>query len=147
MDYHRTQTAYLAIVLAVVGAVIVGLLLLPLFDGDMPPILVAVVVAVVLGITLVFTRLTVVLADGNLTVAFGFGWPKRTVDMSDIVAARQVRNTWYQGWGIRLIGGGWMYNVWGLDAIELDLSSGKKFRVGTDDPEGLLAALTLSTSI
>jgi len=147
MDYHRTQTAYLAVVLAVVGAGIVGLLLLPLFDGDMPPILVAVLGAVVLGITLVFTRLTVVLTDGNLTVAFGFGWPKRTVDVSDIVALRHVRNKWYEGWGIRLIRGGWMYNVWGLDAIELDLSSGKKFRIGTDDPEGLLAALTLSTSI
>jgi hypothetical protein len=36
-----------------------------------------------------------------------------------------------------------MYNVWGLDAVEVELSSGKVFRIGTNDPENLLAAISL----
>jgi hypothetical protein len=59
----------------------------------------------------------------------------------EIVGFRQVRNKWYYGWGVRGIPGGWMYNVWGLDAVELELASGKKFRIGTNEPEELVAAL------
>jgi len=40
-----------------------------------------------------------------------------------------------------MISGGWMYNVWGLDAVELNLTSGKVFRIGTDEPAELLAAV------
>ena len=35
-----------------------------------------------------------------------------------MTAVREVRNRWIQGWGIRKISRGWMYNVWGLDAVE-----------------------------
>ena len=42
---------------------------------------------------------------------------------------------------MRKIRNGWMYNVWGLDAVQLELQSGKSFRIGTDDPDGLVAAL------
>ena len=30
-----------------------------------------------------------------------------------------VRNKWWHGWGVRWVPGGSMYNVWGLDAVEL----------------------------
>jgi hypothetical protein len=59
----------------------------------------------------------------------------------EVVGFRVVRNKWYHGWGVRKIPGGWMYNVWGLDAVELELASGKKFRIGTDEPQDLAAAL------
>jgi hypothetical protein len=67
------------------------------------------------------------------------------VRLGDITDIRQVRNKWYYGWGIRKIPGGWMYNVWGLDAVELELQSGKKFRIGTDEPTELLGILSLRT--
>ena len=65
----------------------------------------------------------------------------------DIVGFRQVRNKWYFGWGLRKLQHGWMYNVWGLDAVELDLTDGKKFTIGTDEPEDLVAALSAHTAI
>ena len=34
-----------------------------------------------------------------------------------------------------------MYNIAGRDTVELELQSGNVFRIGTDDPDGLLAAL------
>ena len=47
----------------------------------------------------------------------------------------------YFGFGIRLTQHGWMWNISGLDAVELTYHNGKKFRIGTDEPEALLEAL------
>jgi len=52
-----------------------------------------------------------------------------------------VRNKWWNGLGIRKGPGFWLYNVAGLDAVELRLRSGEVRRIGTDDPQGLAAAL------
>ncbi len=48
--------------------------------------------------------------------------------------------------GIRKISGGWMYNMWGLDAVELEFTSGTVFRIGTDDSGNLIAALSLQVT-
>jgi len=36
---------------------------------------------------------------------------------------------------------GWMWNISGLDAVEIEYRDGKCFRIGTGDPQELLAAL------
>jgi len=54
---------------------------------------------------------------------------------------RVVRNSWLQGFGIRMAPGFRLYNVSGLDAVDLQLKSGEIRRIGTDDPQGLLSAL------
>jgi hypothetical protein len=49
-----------------------------------------------------------------------------------------VRNRWWWGWGIRRIGRGqWLFNVSGLDAVELSMKNGKTYRIGTDEPQRL----------
>ena len=87
-----------------------------------------------------FSRLTVEVA-GTITVAFGRGWPRRSIDPSTVQATRIVRNSMWYGWGIRWIRKGSLWNVWGLDAVELDLAQGRRFRIGTDEPEALLVAI------
>ena len=52
-----------------------------------------------------------------------------------------MRNLWYYGWGIRYTPHGWLFNVSGLDAVELELKNGRTWRVGTDEPVELLAAI------
>jgi hypothetical protein len=37
-------------------------------------------------------------------------------------------------------------HVWGLDAVELSLKNGKKFRIGTAEPGALLATINLYQS-
>jgi len=91
---------------------------------------------------LVGGRLTVVVDARSVTASFGWGWPSRTIDRAEIERAAQVRNSWWHGWGIRKVSRGWMYNIAGRDAIELRLRSGRVFRVGTDQPGDLLAAVT-----
>ena len=96
-----------------------------------------------LGVVLMFSRMEVTVNAGQVLAAFLFGWPHREIMLEDVTAVREVRNRWIQGWGIRKISGGWMYNVWGLDAVELELFSGKVFRIGTNDSGNLFAALSL----
>lgn len=90
----------------------------------------------------VAARLTVVVDARAVTAVFGWGWPSRTIDRAEIESAVRVRNSWWHGWGIRKVSRGWMYNIAGRDAIQLSLRSGKVFRIGTDQPDDLLAAIS-----
>jgi hypothetical protein len=47
----------------------------------------------------------------------------------DSTGFRQVRNKWYYGLGVRRLPEGWMYNVWGLDGVELGVVDSQTFRV------------------
>lgn len=94
-------------------------------------------IAVLLGAS----RLIVTVDADEVRVAFGFGRPRKRIARSDILGHEPVRNSWLLGWGIRWIKGGRMWNVWGLDAVELHLSNGKRFRIGSDEPKKLNAAL------
>jgi hypothetical protein len=96
------------------------------------------------ALTFWFSRLVVTVADGEVTATFGIRKPHVVNQLSNVRTVTQVRNTWIQGWGVRKISDGWMYNVWGLDAVELELGSGHVFRIGTDEPEQLHTAISLS---
>ena len=65
----------------------------------------------------------------------------REIRVSEILGVSAVRNPWTYGWGLRLIPGGWLWNVSGLDAVELQLRNGTLFRIGTDEPDALHAAI------
>jgi hypothetical protein len=84
-----------------------------------------------------FYSLTVEITDEKIHIKFGVGLIKKAIKINDVVEVRQVRNPWYYGWGIRWFPGGWLYKVSGLDAIEIVMTSGKKYRIGTDEPEKL----------
>lgn len=88
-----------------------------------------------------FHALTVEVSRNKVEAAFGPGLIRKRWRIDDIDEARPVRNPWYYGWGIRLIPHGWMFNVSGLEAVEIHLKNGKKFRIGTDDPHGLTEAI------
>jgi hypothetical protein len=89
-----------------------------------------------------YHSLTIEIRDGMLACFFGPGLIRRQFRLEDIVAARPVRNHWYNGFGIRRIANGWMYNVSGFDAVEISLRSGKHFRMGTDRPKEVVKAIT-----
>lgn len=94
-------------------------------------------------VTVTFSMLTVLVDAEQIRVYFGRGWPRKTISRADIVSVRPERNEWWHGLGIRWIPRGALWNVWGRDAAELQLRSGRVFRVGTDDVDALVAALLL----
>jgi hypothetical protein len=76
-----------------------------------------------------------------VSLRFGIGVIRKKFPVTGIETAGVVRNPWYYGWGIRKTPEGWLYNVSGLLAVELRMKSGEKYRIGTDDPLGLLNAI------
>jgi len=130
---------YLIAVLGVVGLA-VGVVVRDDLGGGFWIFQAAMLLVTATGV--VGARLTVVVDARAVTASFGWGWPRRTIDRSEIDSAAAVRNSWWHGWGIRKVSRGWMYNNAGRDAIELSLRSGRVFRIGTDQPDELLEAVT-----
>jgi len=58
-----------------------------------------------------------------------------------------VRNPWYYGSGIHLTPYGWLYNISGFDTVQITMSGGKSFKIGTDEPVGLEKAITQKRSM
>ena len=90
---------------------------------------------------LVFSALTVEVDAEAIRLRFGIGLVRKRIPLAEVRSWREVRNPWYTGWGIRLGPGYVLWNVSGRGAVELALASGRCFRVGTDEPAALAAAL------
>lgn len=92
-------------------------------------------------VALLFGALAVEVDAEAVRLRFGIGLVRKRIPLGDVKAWREVRNPWYTGWGIRLGPGYVLWNVSGRDAVELALASGRRFRVGSDEPSELAAAL------
>jgi hypothetical protein len=88
-----------------------------------------------------FSSLTVEVTPTQLIWFFGPGLLRKSIEREAIMGATPVRNAWWYGWGIHLTPRGWLYNVGGLDAVELALSNGSTLRIGSDEPAALAKAL------
>jgi hypothetical protein len=89
-----------------------------------------------------FYALTVEIKNNTITCRFGIGLIQKSISLSEIQAVKAVQNPWYAGWGIRCIPGQyWLWNVSGFEAVELTMKDGKRFRIGTDEPDALVHAI------
>lgn len=97
------------------------------------------VLMLLLGVT--FGTLTIDVNPRRVRGWFGPGWIWREIPVDQISRVSVVENRWYWGWGIRRTPHGWMFNIDGLEAVELELSNGKKFRFGSEEPQTLAIAI------
>jgi hypothetical protein len=145
--YHHTQPGTLMLTVLSLVALLTGLLgigiLATLSSGHLPW-LQFVPFALCCGLAWLFSSLTVEVSGTEIRWYFGPGLWDYRIALSDIEGVRIVRNTWLNGFGIRMGPGRRLYNVSGLDAVELRLKTGDIRRIGTDDPHGLTAALRAS---
>jgi hypothetical protein len=88
-----------------------------------------------------FYSLDVEIDKGVIRCRFGIGLIRKRFNLAEIIDVQPVINKWYYGFGIRLTPHGWLFNVSGLKAVEITLSSGRKYRIGTDEPDSLAAAI------
>lgn len=130
-----------------VGWIILGVLaaLLALVWASLPPEVAAAarfpLLLVAALLVFVFSALTVEVDAEAIRLRFGIGLVRKRVPLVEVKGWRAVRNPWYTGWGIRLGPGYVLWNVSGRGAVELDLASGRRFRVGTDEPAALVSAI------
>jgi len=98
---------------------------------------------VIVLIAFAVSSLTISVNDKELAWYFGPRLFKKSKPIDEIASCEKVSNKWWWGWGIRLrpLAGYWLYNVSGLEAVEITLKSGNKFRLGTDEPNYLYQAI------
>ncbi len=137
MRYRHTQTGWVTLTGMAAGLVIVGVALV---NADENRIALAVLVLLVTAMV-AYSSLTVTLTDDTLEMRFGPGLIRRRYRLADVKSSRVVRNRFYYGWGTRLTPHGWLYNVSGLDAVEVQFKTGRKVRIGTDEPQALDTAI------
>jgi len=90
---------------------------------------------------LLIHNLTATVDLEGVRISYGIGIINRRIRHQDISQCSPVKNPWWWGFSIRKIPGGWMWNVSGLSAVELKLKNSRVFRIGTDEPEMLAAAI------
>ncbi|MBA7575200.1 hypothetical protein ES708_17021 [subsurface metagenome] len=87
---------------------------------------------------LLFFQMRTSVDNEKIRISYGIGLIKKTIDIHNIERIEIVRNKWYYGLGIRIIKNGWLYNIQGLNAIELKLKNSKSIiRIGTVDNKKL----------
>lgn len=141
-DYEHTQPGTLIRALMGGGALaalgIAAALAMDSRGLAWPPLAIA---AALLAALALFHSLTVKVTREAISLRFGVGLIHKQFATADIESATIVRNRWWYGWGIRLTPHGWLFNVSGLNAVELHMQTRKTYRIGTDEPTRLLAAI------
>ena len=138
--YVHTQRSPGQFFLLSVGAVVlVGLELAgALGAADLGTRITVLAAAVVLMLSAIaFTSFTIAVRDGQLSWWFGPGIVKKTVPLSTVVSAEPTTTSIFNGWGIHLTGRGWLYNIAGHQAVLVTQRDGKRFLLGTDEPDSL----------
>ena len=136
MPYRHTQLGTVILVVCLVIAALGAAMMWQ--KAHTPMIFMLVILAAVAA---VFHSLTVEISQSELRWHFGPGLWSYRLALDEISDVAVVRNHWWNGWGIRMASGFRLYNVSGLDAVELRLKSNEVRRIGTDDPQGLAEAL------
>jgi hypothetical protein len=95
----------------------------------------------VLLVAVLFHGMTIKISDKRIKWGFAFGWFGQNLALDEIVECRSVTNSWHHGIGLKISHDGWVYSAHGFKAVELTLKDETKIRLGTNDQQGLLAAL------
>jgi hypothetical protein len=139
IQYQHTQRGTLMLVALIAGAVVLAA---TAYLSPTPSRWLCLALACgLLILAWLFSSLTVLVGDNELRWYFGPGIWQYRMTLSEIRAVRVARNSWTNGFGIRMRPGLRLYNVSGLDAVELELNNGEIRRIGTDDASGLATAL------
>ena len=143
--YEHTQKALL-IVAVLAATVIIGItacIAIILAKNPVGTLIIVCFAACIVpaGLMAVFYSLTVQLHPDYLKFYFGPGLFGKKIPLANIASCTAVKNSWQHGWGIHKIPNGWVYNIAGFDAIEITLKTGKKLRIGTDQPNELTNAV------
>src|SRR5690554_4065064 len=87
-------------------------------------------------IALLFYGMKTTVTGSKITIAFGIGLIRKSIDLSTVQSVKSVKNQWYYGWGIRMIPNGWLYNIAGLRAVKIKRKDKNSvLRIGSKHPE------------
>jgi hypothetical protein len=146
--YKHKQVSWFMIAIALVMLVFFGWLqvtsrLEPASADSGANFLVTGVMMLVVFVLASFSSLTVSVDEQSVKIRFGWGIFRKQFLLAQVATVKQVKNPWYYSWGIHywLWPKMWIFNIAGLGAVELTMKNGKVYRIGTNEPEKLEAAI------
>ena len=148
--YRHRQRTIKTILIPIAFFGVIALLVLALWGpGAATPVALGALIAVRDSL---WATMDTEVTDRHLRAAFRPLGPARTIPLDGIISHQRARNLWWYGlggpgliYGLFSDRGGWCYEVWGLDAVEVryrnDRGRERMIRIGTDDADGLDAAI------
>jgi len=140
MSYRHTQSGIVMIAACLLAGTLSAAM--AWHSGQWPASIVLIILMI--AAAFLFSSLTVEIGEDELRWYFGPGFWTYRLPLTEIEDVAVVRNHWWNGFGIRMGAGRRLYNVSGLDAVELKVGPNDVRRIGTDDPQGLADALRSS---
>jgi len=136
-QYKHTQIGYLMIVALGIAVLLIGNLVRVTNFNPTTAFLLAFMILCLAS----FATMTVEVDAEAISLRLGIGAIRKRFLLKDVETYRAVKNPVYYAWGIHVIPNGLIFNVSGLQAVELQMKDGRKYRIGTDDVRGLTNAV------
>lgn len=142
----RYDERHASIVLPLIGVAIAAIAITatafaPATTEDPPLWILAFILAIVFGLLLAFSALSVTVGGTTLEWSFRFGFWRKRLLLADIVSVEPRSVPWWFGLGIRNTPDGWYYAVRGRGAVMVGTRDGKKVLIGSPTPERLAEAI------
>ncbi len=131
-EYKHTQIGYILIGIVLILTIYFSFIVMITKEKS---ILFSFLIVVI--ILFLFSTLTVIVNDSGVQIKFGIGLIHKEFNRNQIIKCKIIRTKWYYGLGIRMTPTGWLYNISGLDAVEIEMNNGRLYKIGTDEPEKL----------
>jgi hypothetical protein len=146
--YKHTQIGYLMLVVTLAVLVLFAWIYImasaePVSVDSGPNFAITAIMALILLMLASFATLTASVDETCIRIKFGYGIFAKKFALNEIASVQSVKNHWYYGWGIKVWFWPYMliYNVSGFDAVEIIMRNGKIYRIGTNAPGELEAAI------
>jgi len=133
-EYKYTQFGTLSVILMVPVLILIIIMLFMVGQKDLIQSLVLIFLAVTFLICLlIFYKMTIRINDTHVIFRMGIGLITKEYELSQIKGCKPVRNSLLEAIGIRKIQGGWLYNVTGVEAVEISFKNKKHIvRIGSN---------------
>jgi hypothetical protein len=142
MPYEHTQHGWpVRIAFGLAALVLLAMPAVQPLDQPMAPAMLVAGAAIAVVLGLMWSRLTIRIDGDRLRWSFGVGWPRFSLPLAEVQAVDVTRTTFWQGWGIHVVRGGWLYNIAGWDAVRITRRDGRVVLLGTDEPRRLKSAI------
>ncbi|MEI6529636.1 MAG: hypothetical protein WCN88_04585 [Candidatus Falkowbacteria bacterium] len=153
-SYKHTQIGLLMLLVALAVPVLFAWVYIAALDEPFsvdsgPNFAISAIMVLILFILASFVTLSVSINGNYLQVKFGYGIFAKKFALNQIASVKVTKNHWYYGWGIKVWFWPymWIYNISGFDAVEIVMKNGKRYRIGTDTPKELEAAIKQSANL
>ncbi|PWN05081.1 hypothetical protein [Rhodohalobacter mucosus] len=142
MGYRHTQTGYFILSLMIPAIIFLIAVYLNGVFGEAEKVIIQLTIVLMSVATIIFSSLTVKVNEDEIVWYFGPGLWKYRIKLSEVKNVSKGHSHPLEGIGIRWNPWkGMLYNVSGLQNVEILRKDGKTTRIGTDEPDKLVKTI------